>query len=348
MKKVLLAVMMMMVMAGPAASADWDKANLAAKAKMDQEDQKRRELRRVDGTDKYSNSVRSVLDIVFLGEQYADYTAYYCYEAGIAELGASFQWNRQMSDYFNSANAGSQMQCGGEHSNGMFYVKGDEFYLANGRLVRYERKTKERGLAYELSADNLIYRISDSNGNYVVMQFDEHRPGRSRYIDAKLPISLQSNGAIMADGKGVAISSNELISGLNKFYRDYVRGDKFTMPYIAKALLLEPDSRQLLVDFMSAPNAQKAKEAEETQPVFEETQPAFRCDLRDGVMPLLKKATKSEIEAFCAKRENGFVKATPFRCYTYGLTSCERQREEVEETLHFLNSKYNLNLLDTL
>jgi len=222
MKKVIFAAIAVLVMAGPAAA------------------------------DKYTESVDFAVGVMQIGNNVAAATVKSC-----TPKDANGSWvykngfYKARSEYINNEAAGSKIVCGGANTSGMYYSdEGSEFYIAGGKFVRYESNAGANGLRIQIAADNLVLRVADSNGNYIAIQYDRDNPNASRFIDAKLPISLQSNRADKFEGHGVAISSNELIRAINVAYHNDVDG---LMLAYASSLLLKPEQRELLVRDFTGP-----------------------------------------------------------------------------------------------
>lgn len=251
MKRTILAVMAVLMIAGQAAA--WETDQQINQRQLEQRklrDQQRRAERLKTGTDHYSRSVNSILSVVLDGKRFADYVAYYC--GGGEGLGNDvWQYNKVMSEGFNAKNAGSRMECNGSHSNGMVYVQGVEYYLVDGDIARIEDNTRRNGTAWEINADSLIFRSSDRAGNYVVIQYDESSPNRSRVIDAKLPISINERGETMNYGGGVAIERNRLIDAANRLYPQ-APNVEYTLDDFAHDLLLSPEMRDRLIKSLTA------------------------------------------------------------------------------------------------
>lgn len=226
MKRFLLAVVAVLVMAGGA----------AAEAE----------------ADKYVKSVAAVKDILSRGGNVATALVNQCSTDPLPDVGEAgnvvylTSFYKTRSERLNEYYPASRIECGGQKTSGMVFVNEQEFHVASGRFVRWAKTTKSNSLKHELSADNMIYRIGDDAGNYIVMMFNEGNPRASRFIDAKLPVSINSNGAAVVGGKGLAVSSNELIDGLNRFYRDHIISDPMTA--LAVSMLTDPGWRQDLID----------------------------------------------------------------------------------------------------
>lgn len=240
-KRFLLAAMAVLMVAGQAVGGE---------APGDAERQAR--LNRLDTT-KYGRSVKAWVSHVTKGERFATLLRQECGKnaTGLQSFDAvaQIEYNKTLSERFNQQYPGSQIVCNGDATYGMFNARGDEYYFVNGRFVRWENKTGQNGLRGELAADNLIFRMTDPNGNYVVIRFDEQNPSASGFIDAKLPISMNANGAVMNDSKGVAISTNELVAALNRFYRTETL-DTDQMHEIGVCMLTMPGARKALIDMM--------------------------------------------------------------------------------------------------
>lgn len=247
MKRAIFAVMAVLMMVGSAAA---DEKMVRLKAEL--EALKGNRLDRLDQLgSKYGRSVKAVVSAEVEGEWVAKLLVHDCGKnaqglTGLAAYG-QIEENKVLSDIINGNYPGSKIMCNGEATNGMFYKDGKEYYIVNGKFARMEDTTRKNGLRTELAA-NLIWRETDTNGNYVVIKFDEKNPNESRVIDAKLPISINTSGAVVNNGMGVAISSNELITALNNFYRTETEA---LMQQMATGVLCGLDWRQGLVDMMT-------------------------------------------------------------------------------------------------
>ena len=162
------------------------------------------------------------------------------------KLGCLF-YLKKISEQIPTLRPGSKIDCNGQRTSGMLYVDGEEFHIASGQFVRWELKIEDNGLSYVLNPTTLTQRISDRGGNYLTIRYDSGNPSASRFIDAHLPITVQASGAVVVDGQGVAVSSNELMEQLNKFYRNKMK-DISTMSSTADALLIDPDFRKFFID----------------------------------------------------------------------------------------------------
>ena len=197
--------------------------------------------------DFYTQSSHDAVALVELGIKEATKVVNLCTcedtRAGVSCLA----YLKAVSEQIPVSRPGSKIDCNGQRTTGMFYEGGYEFYIASGQFVRWEMKIEDNGLSYVLNPATLTQRISDRGGNYLTIKYDSGNPSASRFIDAHLPITIQASGAVVAGGQGVAISSNELMEQLNKFYHNKMK-DLSTMRSTAESLLIDPDFRKFFVD----------------------------------------------------------------------------------------------------
>jgi hypothetical protein len=107
----------------------------------------------------------------------------------------------------------------------------------------------DNGLSYEYNLEkshSVKISITDIHGNYVVIILDLENSNNSKYLDVKLPITLQSAGIVIGE-KGYQYTTNELIDIMNKIYLKIASFDDMTMMSYANTLLLEPKGREHLI-----------------------------------------------------------------------------------------------------
>lgn len=143
---------------------------------------------------------------------------------------------------------GSNMNC--QSSSGVFRGPGGyDYHLVDGLLNRTVIPP-DGGLTWEANMFRkaqkvvaVVYTGTDTSGNYIRMIVDINNPGESQFIDARLPISLQS-GKVATGDKSLNIQGNELIWALNEVYRTVAAPGGDAMYQMANSLILNPDYRE--------------------------------------------------------------------------------------------------------
>lgn len=145
---------------------------------------------------------------------------------------------------------GSNMNC--NQLTGVFRGNGFDNHIVNGQINRivqppYEGLTWEANMGWEGGRiKTVVYSVSDISGNYIRLVVDVYNPSASQYIDARLPIALQS-GIIATGEKALTLTGNELIWALNEVYKSDGAPTHDSMHAAANSLLLKPDIRAWFV-----------------------------------------------------------------------------------------------------
>lgn len=146
---------------------------------------------------------------------------------------------------------GSNIDC--NSVSGIFVADGVEYDVRQGRTNRRIDKSIGNGLVHEMSYSAVgsvaTVKISDFSGNYLVFRIDTTFPQSAQFIDARLPINMQSAGSFTGK-KGVSYTNNELIDALNSVSKkmDAVGGRDITNLYaFSNTLLTNPQAREDLV-----------------------------------------------------------------------------------------------------
>ena len=199
--------------------------------------------------DGYSNTVKAMRSLVVGAKKRGDYVKYFCGTDVLDGNTAFEQISRsKMSPYFTERNPGSQINC--LTYSGTWADGPATFYLESGRVYK-QTFVGDQGLTYEYdlpakSASTLIVRISDSQGSNIVISVDMANPSNSQYIEARLPINMQSSGIVTGD-KGYQYASDELVVAMNREYKDLLYLPNSTLIAYANQLLLSRAEREILI-----------------------------------------------------------------------------------------------------
>jgi hypothetical protein len=125
------------------------------------------------------------------------------------------------------------------------------YSFANGRIYK-QTFIGGNGLNYEYNfptkGNSIFYvRIADQQGSNIIIAADMRNPANSHYVEARLPISMQSSG-IVTGNKGYQYSGDELVMAMNQVYaRELVHLPKSTLIAYANQLMLNREERETLL-----------------------------------------------------------------------------------------------------
>lgn len=212
------------------------------------------------GADGYTNTVNAMGDLIQGAHKREAYIRYFCdsIAAGKPETnpGVGFgnsdnfdaRIRSDMTTKFASRYPGSQINC---LTGGGTWVDGKATYHFTKGMAYKMIYLGEWGLTDEYdiphSNDSMIVRITDPRGNYVSISVDLSNPNNCRYIEAKLPINMQSSGIVVGD-KGYQYVEDELVTAMNLIYRDMLLFvPNSTLVAYANELLINRDEREILI-----------------------------------------------------------------------------------------------------
>lgn len=145
---------------------------------------------------------------------------------------------------------GSQIRCGGEQTSGYlltpFSKEGTaEYHIAGGKLFKAVIRAN-KGQVMEYFPKGLV-RISNPDGDFVTYTVDPVNPVNTKFLTARLQISLSSSAAFL-ESKGIQLGDNELARIMNRVIKTGAMTAK-NFGTFALRLLFEQDGRD---DFTKA------------------------------------------------------------------------------------------------
>lgn len=196
----------------------------------------------------YLETVKVAQEDIREGHRAAEYVRGFCGNKLSPDPTSTFNSRVQarMGEHLAQRNPGTNMNC--NQLTGVFRGDGFDNHIVNGQINRivqppYEGLTWEVNMGWEGGRiKTVVYSVSDISGNYIRLVVDVNNPSASQYIDARLPIALQS-GIIATGEKALTLTGNELIWALNEVYKSDGAPTHDSMHAVANSLLLKPDLR---------------------------------------------------------------------------------------------------------
>lgn len=159
-------------------------------------------------------------------------TYYFKFGGNSQDIDAQYATNK-----INQIYPGSSINC--FNGSGILVVGVERYYLQGYRVLRLTG-TSTAGLDYDIADNGRYLKLSDGK-NYIKADLKEQR-----FIDIYLPI-LAETAEIVGKKQFVNFRKNELMDLMNQFYRDAAAPKDVGMFEVSKALLLEPDFRELFL-----------------------------------------------------------------------------------------------------
>jgi len=155
-----------------------------------------------------------------------------------------------MSKNFAARYPGSQLNC---LSGGGTWVNGKQTNFIENGIVYKATYNGAWGLVaeYDYPAEGhneMMVRITDPKGSYIAILADLKNPRNSRFVEAKLPVNMQSSGTVVGADKGFQYTSDELVTAMNLIYTQVQVLPKSTLMTYANALLIDRNERQILIN----------------------------------------------------------------------------------------------------
>lgn len=202
----------------------------------------------------YQKTVAEARNEIREGQRTAEYVVYFCGPKLSPDPTSTFNTRVQagMGGHLSQRYPGSQMNCNSH--TGVFRDRGGyDYHLIDGQINRTVIPPAG-GLTWEANMIRkgrevvaVVYVGTDTSGNSIRLIIDIDNARESRFLDARLPISLQS-GRVATGDKSLNITGNELIWALNEVYRTVAAPGGDMMFSVANSLFLNPDYREWFVN----------------------------------------------------------------------------------------------------
>jgi hypothetical protein len=159
-------------------------------------------------------------------------TYYFKFGGDTQSIEAQYATNK-----INQIYPGSLINC--FNGSGILVIGVERYYLQGYRVLRVTGTLNE-GLDYDIADSGRYLKLSDGK-NYIKADMKEQQ-----FIDIYLPI-LAETAEIIGKKQFVNFRKNELMDLMNQFYRDAAAPKDLSMFEVSKALLLEPEFRELFL-----------------------------------------------------------------------------------------------------
>lgn len=222
--------------------------------------QQKQKTTMVKGNGDLDNTVKRLRDYVSEANSRGGYVKYFCFLPGAGMTGGNSAFDAmavsQMSQHFSQRNPGSTVNCSTlsgtwVDGNVTYYIQKAQVYKAivlvsNGLTHEYDFPEKGNSIFY--------IRISDSQGSNIIIEADLNNSNNVKFVEAKLPVSVQSSGTVSGRQRGFQYSGDELVPVMNECFKRVVQLERqkygkttATLMAYANALLLHREERDELL-----------------------------------------------------------------------------------------------------